>query len=174
MKLAFTGEAGSGKDYIVEHLIKDYGYMRVSFSDQLKKLAHTIYPWMKKDYSPQEKEQPLNIEVNGELITMTPRQIWLHLNKLRDVEDGLFVRMLQDEMNLLNVENIVISDIRTQNELDWCIRNGFTTVYVHNEQSAHPQNDFDDFARSLRGKTDYFLDNPMNGPQFIHDFMEVI
>jgi len=170
--LAFSGEAGSGKDFIVDVLVRDYGYTRVSFSDQLKKLAVKIYPWLERDYPPEAKEKPLNIQLKNELITKTPREVWLSLNDLRKVEDTLFVRMLEEELALLNVDNIVISDIRTQNEFDWCELNGFTTVYVHNENSPHEKNSFDDFSRSLSALTYYHLTNDMCGEDFIHDFME--
>jgi len=171
-KLALVGEAGAGKDFVVDVLVRDYDFTRVSFSDQLKKIAIKIYPWMEKDYHPDEKEIPLNITLStGELITKTPREIWLELNSLRKVEDMIFVRMLEAEISLLNVPNIVISDIRTKNELEWAKENEFTIIYLHNENSTHEKNSFDDFARSLSDKTDFYLENDMNGEQFIHDFM---
>ncbi len=171
LKLAFTGEAGCGKDYVMDILQEEYNFHRISFSDQLKKLAVKIYPWMAKDYPSETKELALNIQLENEIITKSPREIWLSLNKLRDVEDGLFVRMLEDEMNLLRIDNIVISDIRTQNEWDWCKDNDFTTVYIHNENSPHKKNDFDDFSRSLENETDYHLTNDMDGPDFVRNFM---
>jgi len=112
-KIAIMGVSGSGKDYIVDIMKKNYGFCRVSFSDQLKKLSTMIYPWLNKDYSPDLKELPLNITIQetGEYITDTPRQIWLKLNKMRDIEDGLFVRMLSQETSLLKGSDIVISMI---------------------------------------------------------------
>lgn len=52
MKIAFMGISGSGKDFLANYLISNYGFIRLSFSDQLKKLANYIYPWMEKDYPP--------------------------------------------------------------------------------------------------------------------------
>lgn len=174
MKIAFIGQSGVGKDYIVDILKKEYGYCRISFSDQLKKLAVKIYPWMERDYPAEVKEKPLNITVNGELITMTPREIWLHLNNLRKVEDGLFVRMLQEELNLMNITDIVISDIRTMNEYEWCKKNDFTIVAVTADTPAHPDNSFDDFVREVikDGGFDYYFENEFDGDAKIKDFIE--
>ncbi|WP_230486530.1 hypothetical protein [Morganella morganii] len=55
MKIAFMGISGSGKDFLANYLISNYEFFRLSFSDQLKKLATYIYPWMEKDYSPEKK-----------------------------------------------------------------------------------------------------------------------
>lgn len=174
MKLAIIGQSGVGKDYIVDIMTKNYDFVRISFSDQLKKLAVKIYPWLKRDYPPDKKELPLNIVVNGELITKTPREIWLSLNRLRDIEDGIFVRMLEEEMNFLKVPNIVISDIRTRNELDWCKSNGFTVIAVVKENPTHPENDFDNFVRDTisNGEYDYMFQNDTDGPNEIVKFIE--
>ena len=96
MKIAFMGISGSGKDYLAQHLIDNFNFTRFSFSDQLKKLAHTIYPWLQIDYPPIEKEEALNITVStGELILSSPREVWLQLNNLRKVENLIFIRMLE-------------------------------------------------------------------------------
>lgn len=177
MKLAFTGISGSGKDFLVSHLIKTQNYTRVSFSDQLKKLAKLIYPWLKQDYPPFEKEQPLNITLpSGEKITKSPREIWLHLNKLRDIEDGIFLRMLEEQLSLLNVPNIVISDIRPQLELDWCKKNGFTTIYVEPLKKIYEPNDFDKQVLKYKDQADYVFENDFNGitkfKEFIADILK--
>jgi len=174
LKVAIIGQSGVGKDYIVDVMAKRYGFHRVSFSDQLKKLAVKIYPWMKKDYPASEKELPLNLQVGKDFITKSPREIWLSLNRLRDVEDHLFVRMLEEEMALLRVPNIVISDIRTENEFEWCKSNGFTIVAVMNENAVHPENKFDDFVRWVisSGKYDYEFNNSKKGDSEIIKFIE--
>lgn len=174
MKLAFMGQSGVGKDYIVDILVNKYPYTRVSFSDQLKKLTVKIYPWMEQDYSPEEKELPINKEVNGKLITKTPREIWLKLNVLRDIEDDIFIRMLEEEIQILSNDKIVISDIRTKRELEWCRQNGFTIIAVKSIKPVHPDNKFDDFVRDKIENLDYdkvFINN-MNGSGEIIQFIE--
>lgn len=74
MKIAFMGRSGSGKDFLANYLISNHEFIRLSFSDQLKKLANYIYPWIKKDYTPDEKMSPLNLTLpTGDLIFHSPR-----------------------------------------------------------------------------------------------------
>ncbi len=172
MKLAITGISGSGKDYLVDILVNDYSFTRVSFSDQLKKLAVKIYPWMEKDYRPFEKEQPLDIVLSsGEHITKTPRKIWLHLNLLRDIEDGLFIRMLEEEISTIE-GNIVISDIRTENEWNWVNANGYRTIYIDPLKKIYTPKTFDDFSISLKNKTNYVFENDFSGHKRFKKFVE--
>ena len=173
MKIALTGISGSGKDYLVSHLL-DIGYTRISFSDQLKKLCKIIYPWMEADYPPLEKEQPLNITLsNGEFIDKTPREIWLHLNMLRDVEDGLFTRMLQEEMESIEGD-IVISDIRPELEFLWCKDNNFTTVYIEPSKRIYEPNSFDSNIPGYKSRVDYVFKNNFNGLDEWKEFIEKI
>lgn len=175
-KLAILGVSGVGKDYLVDIMKDEYNFSRFSFSDQLKKLGAKIYPWLKVDYRPEEKELPLDIIIKntGEEITDSPRKIWLKLNQLRDVEDGLFVRMLSEQIERTNVDNYVISDVRTQNEYDWCKNNGFTFVMVKAENPKHPENSFDDFVRGVEenGGYDYEFTNNFSGKQEMRTFIE--
>lgn len=175
MKIAFTGISGSGKDYLVSHLIKEHEFYRVSFSDQLKKLAVKVYPWLERDYAPIEKEEPLNIILeSGEVITKSPREIWLSLNRLRDIEEGMFVRMLEEEMGRLHVENYVISDIRPQVEWDWCKKNGFVTVYIEPLEKVYEPNDFDNQVLSYKDKADYIFENDFNGLDKFKEFIDKV
>ena len=175
MKLAFTGIAGAGKDYLVNYLVKNNNFYRLSFSDQLKKLATQIYPWLKRDYQPKIKETPLNLTLpSGEVITKTPREIWLSLNSLRDVEEGIFIRMLQEEMNLLHVDNIVISDIRPQIEWDWCKANNFKTIYIEPVKKIYTPNDFDKNIIDYKSKADYVFENDFSGVNKFKEFIKNI
>jgi len=176
MKLALIGVSGVGKDYVADVFNKEYHYVRFSFSDQLKKLGSKIYPWLKPDYSPEEKEKPLNftIQETGEIITDSPRQIWLKLNALRGIENNLFIRMLDEQIKLVQVENYLISDVRTQNEYDWCKENGFIFIMVKSNTPLHPENSFDDWVRDIenRGLYDYEFTNNFNGTEEIKTFFE--
>jgi len=176
MKLAIMGVSGSGKDYVVDVMKDEFMFTRFSFSDQLKKLGDMIYPWLNADYSPEEKELPLNYKIpeTGEVITDSPRQIWLKLNKMRDIENELFVRMLAEQVSKTYVDNYVISDVRTQNEYDWCLYHGYTLVMIKADEPKHPKNSFDDWVRNIdeRGLYDYAFTNNFQGKEEIRTFFE--
>lgn len=176
MKLAFTGIAGSGKDFLVDCLIKEHDYTRVSFSDQLKKIAAMVYPWLEMDYPAITKEAPLDIYVTetGEHITKTPRQIWLHLNKLRGIEDGIFLRMLQNQILEIETDNLVISDIRPKLEWDWCKNNDFITIYVERPNNPYEPNEFDKQVLNYKEEADYVFINDCDGLYVFRKFIEEV
>ena len=146
-RICLMGASGSGKDWIVSHLVKKHNYIRLSFSDALKEIASNTFDWLKKDYSPDEKEKPLNVKTSsGELITLSPREIWLKMNFLRQIEDGIFVRKMKEELEKLEyegIEHFVISDLRTKPELDFVKENGFSIIKIVNSKNYHPDNEFD-------------------------------
>lgn len=138
-------------------------------------MAVKIYPWLELDYEPIVKETPLNKTLSsGEIITKTPREIWLSLNSLRDIEEGLFVRMLSEEMDTLNADKYVISDIRTQIEWDWCESNGFKTVYIEPLKKIYEPNDFDRSLLEYKGKADYVFENGFDGIDQFEKFVKEI
>jgi len=175
MKLALMGVSGAGKDYFAKYLIENYGYTRISFSDQLKRIASSIFDWLEEDYPPELKEKPLNVVTSlGEKITLSPREIWLKMNFLRDIEDGIFVRKLTEELKRLEkkgVENILISDIRTPPEYKWCRENGFTIIRIDADKTIHKEHDFD--KQIYNFTPDYVFKNNFNGVEEFKNFLKL-
>lgn len=179
MKIAFMGISGSGKDFLANYLISKYGFTRLSFSDQLKKLAHYIYPWMEKDYLSEKKSLPLNISLStGELISYSPRDIWLSLNKLREIEEKIFIRMLSEELNLLESNStndkrkIIITDIRSNEEFIWCKDNQFTVIYIERSGNDYKKYEIDNHIIDNKEKADYHFHNNTSGIDSFKLFFE--
>lgn len=164
-RVGFYGKSGVGKDYCVNKILEYFNthhlenYRRISFSDQLKKCGNKIFgDWLKEDYPPEVKELPLNVTTSiGEKIEKTPREIWLSLNHLRDIEDTLFIRMLSDEMykwTLQGQDMFIISDIRTYKELKFCKDNGFRIIKIESDFKFHKTNEFDTQQLEFKELTD--------------------
>jgi hypothetical protein len=165
-KIALMGVSGAGKDFIASYLIKEFAYHRFSFSDQLKRLAVKIYPWLENDYPPLVKEEPLNIKLNtGEVITKSPRDIWLHLNALRDIEKDIFIRMLQEEVDNFNDGNnhILVSDIRSEDEFRWCKLNGFKIIHIQAYKKIYRSYEIDSKISEMASLADFIFENNFNG-----------
>jgi hypothetical protein len=171
-KIALMGVSGAGKDYLASYLIDNHEFTRFSFSDQLKRLAQLIYPWLEVDYPPLVKEESLDIKLpTGETIKKSPRQIWLHLNSLREIEQHIFIRMLDEEVTQADKvnghNNILISDIRSTDELNWCQRNKFKVIYINNAKAVYQPYDIDSQILENKDKADFVFVNKHNG---ISDF----
>lgn len=180
MKIAFMGASGSGKDYLAEYLISNHRYIRLSFSDQLKKLANYIYPWLDIDYPPESKTVPLNKKLStGEIINATPRDVWLNLNNLRNIEDRIFIRMLSEDIsNLCESKtygnNVIITDIRSTAELLWCKENGFTVVYIERKANNYEKYEIDKCIIENKLIADYEFKNDDVGVSKFKSFFERI
>lgn len=174
------GVSGSGKDFLSDYLTSNENFIRLSFSDQLKKISHQIYPWMELNYNPEEKSKPLNITLQtGEIITHSPRDIWLNLDHLRNIEEKIFIRMLEDEMSNLNQSNptmcnIVITDIRSNSEFLWCQENNFTIVYINRKNNNYKKYDIDKYVIENKEKADYHFENNGNGLIEFKSFFEEV
>lgn len=168
MKIALGGIAGSGKDY----LAKSTNFTRFAFADELKKECARIFPWLEKDYSPIEKEQPL-------ACGMTPRQIWIHVAAcLRKVDEDIFIKKLQDHMEMVNVDNKIITDVRSRKELEFCKSQGFTTIFIDPSKQIYEPNDYDKDVLSFSQEFDHVFYNDFNGKEtqmkFIHYIMDIL
>ena len=169
------GKSGAGKDFLADYLIEQHNFVRFSFSDQLKKLAKIIYPWLQCDYPAIVKEEKLNIKLStGEVIDKSPREIWLHLNTLRDIEKHLFIRMLDEDIaktiSVGGVKDILISDIRSTDELSWCQQNNFKIVYLQSTKQVYQHYDIDAQIIDNKDKADVVFVNKHNGINDFKDF----
>ncbi|WP_230857593.1 hypothetical protein [Pectobacterium versatile] len=86
---------------------------------------------------------PLNITLpTGDFISHSPRDIWLSLDSLRKIEEKIFIRMLSEELKILEKnggmnKNIIITDIRSNEEFAWCKNNQFTIVHIERENNNY-------------------------------------
>jgi dephospho-CoA kinase len=176
-KIALMGVSGAGKDYLASYLTKNHGFARFSFSDQLKRLAQLIYPWLELDYPPIIKEKALDIQLStGERITKSPREIWLHLNALRDIEQNIFIRMLSDEIKDAQSQNqtihFLISDIRSTDEFHWCKSNNFMVIYIKREKQIYQDYEIDAQISKNMALADFTFINQFDGVKAFEAFYQ--
>jgi len=92
-KIAIIGKICSGKSFLANYLIDKYNFNRMSFAYPLKKIAKEYYGMEDKD---RELLQDLAI-------------------KMKEIDNNVFVNYLIKNMN--KEDNIVIDDLRFENEL---------------------------------------------------------
>lgn len=109
MKIAFTGKARAGKDYLADILVSEYGYEKHAFGDALKAYAHEIFPAYPKEPKPRKLYQDFG-------------------QYMRQIEPDVWVSHLFDAIE--GVEKPVITDLRQPNELDALREAGFIIIAV--------------------------------------------
>jgi dephospho-CoA kinase len=120
VKIALCGKLRAGKDEVANHLGIKYGFDRIAFGDSLKKNAHAVFPWVSEFSKPRALYQNF-----GQLMRQIDEDIWIkHVERAIKGHIDFRVGMGADQIG------IVVTDVRQQNEVDWCQANGFTLIRV--------------------------------------------
>lgn len=146
IRIALAGRKGSGKDECAKVLEKHFKFDKFSFSDQLKRIAHELFPWLHEDYDPDIKENVIWVSpYDGR--EWSPRQIWVALNIIVEIDPDILVNKLHiQRMRSLyalcddTLMRHCIKDLRPHNpmELAYCKAQGFVIVYINNAKDPIP------------------------------------
>jgi hypothetical protein len=175
MIVAFMGEYKSGKDFFCNHLTRTHGAIRLSFSDEVRRLANQIFPWLPMDITPEQKDIPFIHEHNPN--NLTPRQIWLTVGKVRDVDPFYFVNQFVDSNECVfdhcfAPDNLyIITDFRTPQEY-WLLSQDPPIPIIKIERESReglPPSDFEEYVRNFYGQNATFI-NRMNGTEEFDEF----
>jgi dephospho-CoA kinase len=120
IKIALTGKLRSGKDTVANHLYIKYGFTSIAFGDALKKNAHATFPWVSEFSKPRALYQQF-----GQLMRQIEPDVWIK-HAEQAVKGAIDFRVNTGAEKV----GVVITDVRQQNEVDWCRKNGFTLIRV--------------------------------------------
>lgn len=114
MKIALIGKSRSGKDTVAEYLVKKHGMRNY-------KLSYGITEIIKK-YFPSDFEKGVKLREHYIKIGQT----------LRELNEDVWVDYTLNKINYLwgNLENLVISDVRQENEFRRLAKEGFRFIYI--------------------------------------------
>lgn len=114
MKIALIGKSRSGKDTIAEYLEDKYGLHNYKFSYGITEII--------KKYFPKDLEK--GVKLRGHYIKIG--------QSLRELDEDVWVNYTLSKINYLweSLENVVISDVRQENEFIRLHKEGFKFIYV--------------------------------------------
>lgn len=176
MIVCFIGERKSGKDYFADLLTKEYDAVRLSFSDEVRHLTVQTFPWMPFNFEPAIKDNPFDHPRNPN--AKTPRDIWLLLGKVRDVDPDYFVHAFE-ERNKIPLQQMnridrlyVITDFRTPQEYAFLKKHKIPIIKIEREDRSGIEPDA--FEQYVRDFTDYNakFTNRMNGTAEFNKFFK--
>jgi hypothetical protein len=153
--ISLSGLMGSGKDTVASILIKDYGYVKLSFSKALKDMIAAIFGWERALLEGDTNESRLWRDVEdkwwtGRLdfgVPITPRWVLQHVatEVMRQrFHPDIWILAVEKEL-AQSKQPIVITDARFFNELSMLRYSGARIVGVHRRL---PPN-LDKFYRSV-------------------------
>jgi dephospho-CoA kinase len=120
IKIALTGKLRSGKDTVAHHLYIRHGFDKVAFGTALKRIAHETFPWVSEFSKPRALYQNV-----GQLMREIEPDVWIK-HAERAVNGAIDFRVNTGAERV----GVVITDVRQQNEVDWCRENGFTLIRI--------------------------------------------
>jgi hypothetical protein len=167
MIVSFMGEYASGKDFLCDFLVREYKAIRLSFSDEVRRLTVKIHPWMPFDFDPSIKDKPFIHPMNPH--GLTPREIWLNVGLVRSVDPKYFVNAFSKETFAsidfsANAKQLyIITDFRTQDEWEFLEDNNVPIIKIEREnRDGLIPSEFEKFVRQFK-QYDYLYINHMDG-----------
>ena len=111
MRIAICGGICSGKTTLANELSKQYGLQIHSFANYVKYYATEIF----------------GMEYKNRKLIQT------FAEKMKDIDSDVWINMLDKKLSSTNYDNIVIDDLRFQNEYDYLRKNDFLIVRLNLE-----------------------------------------
>jgi len=141
MIIGISGYQSSGKDTVADYLVKEYGFVKLSFASALKDIVAIIFGWSR------EKLEGLTVEDRKwreeidekwaktlSIPILTPRYVLQHLGTevfRNHFHPDIWTKIIENQLFLYR--NVVISDCRFVNEIEMIKNNGGQIIQVHRD-----------------------------------------
>lgn len=113
MKIAIIGKMRSGKDTAGDYLVDMHGCKRFAFGDEIGRVIQRYFPQAHKKGKPRHHYQLI-----GQTFRQLDPDVWINA-----LDTDLFFRSTKHD-------NVVITDVRQQNEIDYLRSKGFVILKI--------------------------------------------
>lgn len=117
MKIGLIGLKRAGKNTFGDIAVKEFGYKELAFADELKKYAKLLFP----DHFKNNNKPVKLLQDFGE--------------GMRKIDTDIWVKLLANNFDKTDELNVVVTDVRHQNEVDYLRSKGFIIVKIENNIS---------------------------------------
>ena len=139
MLIGFSGKKGSGKSYFADYLVNNKLFIKLSFASPLKEITKILFNLSDEDVNDPIKKELINPKFNA-----SPRELmqWLgtdimreEFNKKFNYSGSIWIDSVKDKIKTLLEDNkdVVIDDVRFQNEVDMIHSLGGIVINLHND-----------------------------------------
>lgn len=123
MLFGMVGVSGSGKDQCAKFLIKNHGFVRVSFADALKRVVQEVFDFSDEQMHGVDKNtKDLRYEMpSGELLTARQALQLVGTQGFRAACPDIWAMVALRKAKEYNAQGVpvVITDVRFKNECEW-------------------------------------------------------
>lgn len=111
--IGLTGKKQSGKDTAASILIREYDFLSLAFADEIKAFIFKMYPMIREEHLWGEKK-----EEYIESLDTTPRKLMQSIGEgMRTIDPAIWIRPISTDLFNNPHANIVITDVRHDNEI---------------------------------------------------------
>ena len=139
MLIGFSGKKGSGKSYFADYLVNNKLFIKLSFASPLKEITKILFNLSDEDVKDPIKKELINPKFNA-----SPRELmqWLgtdimreEFNKKFNYSGSIWIDNVKDRVKTLldNNKDVVIDDVRFQNEVDMIHSLGGIVINLRND-----------------------------------------
>lgn len=134
MIIGFCGKKGSGKSFFSNYLVNKHNFIELSFAKPLKEAIKNIFNLTDDDVNDPNKK-----EIKIDRLNASPRELmqWMgtdiireEFNKKFNYNGSIWVDNMKENFKKLYKKNIVISDVRFQNEIDLIHSYNGIVIYI--------------------------------------------
>lgn len=118
-KVVIVGGPCVGKDFATKYLVDEYGYVQVRFAEGVYWIAENIFGMKKKD------RRLLRFIGQGARFFWKDIWVWLTFRKVKSI--------------IKQQRKVVISDCRQPNEIERCLKEGFTVILLEADMDIRIQ-----------------------------------
>lgn len=139
MLIGFSGKKGSGKSFFADYLVNNKLFIKLSFASPLKEITKILFNLSDEDVKDPIKKELINPKFNA-----SPRELmqWLgtdimreEFNKKFNYSGSIWIDSVKDKVKTLldNNKDVVIDDVRFQNEVDMIHSLGGIVINLRND-----------------------------------------
>lgn len=139
MLIGFSGKKRSGKSYFADYLVNNKLFIKLSFASPLKEITKILFNLSDEDVKDPIKKELINPKFNA-----SPRELmqWLgtdimreEFNKKFNYSGSIWIDNVKDKVKTLldNNKDVVIDDVRFQNEVDMIHSLGGIVINLRND-----------------------------------------
>ena len=139
MLIGFSGKKGSGKSYFADYLVNNKLFIKLSFASPLKEITKILFNLSDEDVKDPIKKELINPKFNA-----SPRELmqWLgtdimreEFNKKFNYSGSIWIDSIKDKVKTLldNNKDVVMDDVRFQNEVDMIHSLGGIVINLRND-----------------------------------------
>ena len=140
MIIGICGKKGSGKDTVADFLVHEYGFHKTSFAEPLKQICQCLFELTAEQLHDPIKKEEVIPEWN-----LSPRQMFQKIGTdlfRKHFDQDIWLKLFRSRLKKSKCPNIVVADVRFQNEADLVKENGGLLIEIRRQSRQSQKQDF--------------------------------